>query len=172
MRVFPRNLKHCLIAVTAVAVLVFVVQADLAGKCNRQATAVVCLVNKQRHHHGLPELSTNAKLDRSAQEWANYMARHHYFGHGAWVARITATGLDWSNIGENIVSGSTEPTGAVNTWMASTGHCKNILDPVYRNTGVGVAGRYWVQDFGLVVGQRPPSADYGPANGCPYASRG
>jgi hypothetical protein len=62
--------------------------------------------------------------------------------------------------------------------MASTDHCRNILDPAFRDVGTGVNPRpvrdaadgpaTWTQDFGLRQGSSPPSADKGPMDGCPY----
>jgi uncharacterized protein YkwD len=67
----------------------------------------------------------------------------------------------------------------VAAWMASPGHCQNILDPAFRNVGTGerpaAVGDWasgpatWTQDFGLKMSQSPPSSDQGPASGCPYS---
>ena len=99
------------------------------------------------------------------------------FSHGLnFAGRISATGYDWSAAGENIATGFRTPREVVSGWMASTGHCQNILDPTYDNVGTGVSsrrlGRYgsstWTQDFGLWMGHAAPSGNYGPARGCPY----
>jgi uncharacterized protein YkwD len=140
---------------------------------------VVCLINEQRHGRGLPGLRENARLNRSAQGWTNVMVTHRDFSHGAdFAARISAVGFDWSNVGENIATGYTTPTAVVKAWMASKGHCQNILNPVYRYVGTGVAGNSisgystlagtWTQDFGLLMGQHAASGNWGPAEGCPY----
>ena len=141
--------------------------------------AVVCLVNVERHQRGLPGLGESSRLDRSAQGWTNVMVTHRYFSHGAdFAARISAVGFDWSNVGENIATGYKTPAAVVRAWMASTGHCQNILNPVYRYVGTGVADNSiagystlagtWTQDFGLLMGQHPASGNWGPAQGCPY----
>ena len=139
--------------------------------------AVVCQVNVQRGQHGLPALSESARLDRSAQGWTNVMVHVHSFTHGAdFAARISAVGFRWSNAGENIAAGFRTPASVVRAWMASPGHCRNILSPVFRDVGTGVsmggAGGSrpgtWTQDFGLPAGAHRPSANTGPANGCPY----
>jgi uncharacterized protein YkwD len=62
--------------------------------------------------------------------------------------------------------------------MHSTGHCHNILDPRFRDLGIGVvarpvrpfgsAGATWTEDFGLAQGARAPSRNFVPRNGCPY----
>jgi uncharacterized protein YkwD len=139
--------------------------------------AVVCLINIQRQTHGLPALKSNQRLDRSAQAWTTDMVNHTNFSHGAdFSARISAVGFDWSNAAENIATGFSTPTSVVNGWMASTGHCQNILSPVYREVGTGIShravtgsantGGTWTQDFALQMGQHPASNNWGPANSC------
>ena len=141
--------------------------------------AVVCLINRQRHQRGLPGLRENARLNRSAQGWTNVMVTHRDFSHGAdFAARISAVGFDWSNVGENIATGYATPARVVAAWLASKGHCQNMLNPQYRYVGTGVSDRSiagysslagtWTQDFGLLMGQHAPSGNWGPAEGCPY----
>jgi uncharacterized protein YkwD len=141
--------------------------------------AVVCLINHQRHRRGLPGLRENSRLNRSAQGWTNVMVSHRYFSHGAdFAARISAVGFDWSNVGENIATGYATPARVVAAWLASKGHCQNILNPDYRYVGTGVSDRSiagystlsgtWTQDFGLLMGQHAPSGNWAPAEGCPY----
>lgn len=142
--------------------------------------AVVCLVNKERHRRGLPRLRENSRLNRSAQGWTNIMVTHRDFSHGAdFAARISAVGFNWSNVGENIATGYSTPASVVKAWMASKGHCQNILNPIYRYVGTGVSDSSisgystvfgtWTQDFGLLMGQHAASGKWGPAAACPYA---
>jgi uncharacterized protein YkwD len=141
--------------------------------------AVVCLINQQRAAHGLPGLHASVALNRSAQGWTDTMVNRDLFGHGAdFSARISAAGMNWSSAGENIATGYSTPGDVVNGWMASTGHCENILNPTFRDAGTGVsAGSLhaygtsegtWTVDFALPMGQRALSRNYGPASGCPY----
>ena len=102
---------------------------------------------------------------------------HHFTHGGDFAARISAVGFRWSNAGENIAAGFQTPASVVRAWMASPGHCRNILSPLFIDVGTGVrlsarsgsggAGT-WTQDFGLPVGARRPPGNAGPANGCPY----
>jgi uncharacterized protein YkwD len=150
------------------------------GAVSRPATkaAVVCLINKQRTDRGLPALHESGLLDRSAQGWTNTMVATGAFTHGAnFAGRISAVGFQWSSAGENIATGFLTPRAVVAGWMASTGHCQNILNPTYSDVGTGVSARpvghfaggaTWTQDFGLWMGHNAPSGNYGPANGCPY----
>jgi uncharacterized protein YkwD len=141
--------------------------------------AVVCLVNQQRAAHGLPGLHASAKLNRSAQGWTNAMIGGDFFSHGSdFAARISAAGFIWSSAGENIATGYATPRRVVNAWMASTGHCENILNPSFRDVGTGVSasglrgygtgGGTWTEDFALPMGQRSLSGNSGPMHRCPY----
>lgn len=163
-----------------------------AGSCANSSTpatnasvtvmdaAVVCLVNQERSERGLPTLSVANKLNRSAQGWNDEMIRTGNFTHGTnFAGRISAVGYDWQTAGENIATGYLTPDQVVSAWMASTGHCQNILDPSFRNVGSGEApspvGTWasgpatWTQDFGLLMSQSPLSSNHGPQDGCPYS---
>ncbi|HTX12521.1 MAG TPA: CAP domain-containing protein [Solirubrobacteraceae bacterium] len=140
---------------------------------------VVCLINQQRALHHLPALSASPLLNRSAQGWTNVMVSSDQFTHGTnFASRIGAVGYDWRMAGENIATGYATPRGVVRAWMASTGHCQNILNPAYRNIGTGVSARAvrgyatgpgtWTQDFALGMNSTPASNNFGPADGCPY----
>ena len=79
-------------------------------------------------------------------------------------------------VGWNIAAGYATPRSVVTGWMASTDHCRNILNPAFRDVGTGerdasvgpYGGGTWSQDFGLRLGQSPPSHNQGPMQGCPY----
>jgi uncharacterized protein YkwD len=144
-------------------------------------SAVVCLIDQQRVEHGLPAVASNADLSRSAQDWTQTMVHSGEFTHGAdFAARITAAGLKWSSAGENIATGFVTPAQVVAAWMASLGHCQNILNPGFSQVGIGVVSRpvanyateaaTWTADFALPMGSAPPSRNLAPMNGCPYRS--
>ncbi len=143
--------------------------------------AIMCLVNRERVSRGLPGLTENANLDTSAQKWSDWMVTNNQFTHGDdFAGRISAAGYDWQMAGENIATGFDTPAGVLSGWMASTDHCRNILDPGFRDLGVGVnpnpvadfatAPATWTEDFGLDMNATAPSSNTGPQNGCPYSS--
>ena len=87
------------------------------------------------------------------------MAARSYFDHHAPDGseprdRVRRTGYRWMLIGENIAFGPDTAEEVVAGWLASPGHCANIMDARFRDMGSAVAkGRkrgyfYWVQDFG------------------------
>jgi uncharacterized protein YkwD len=142
-------------------------------------SAVLCLVNQEREARGLPALHASKRLNRSAQHWTDVMVRTRTFSHGTnFSGRIGATGYVWSTAGENIATGFQTPREVMRGWMASQGHCVNILNPTFSDLGTGVdsvslgsfAPSTWTQDFALWMGHRARSQNYGPANGCPYNS--
>jgi uncharacterized protein YkwD len=101
------------------------------------------------------------------------------FSHGTnFEARLAAVDYDWSSAGENIATGFETPESVIIAWMASQGHCENILNPAYANLGTGVNpspvgtdvadAATWTQDFGLLMIAPAPSDDTAPMNGCPY----
>lgn len=141
--------------------------------------AVRCLTNQERNAFGLPSLRASSRLNNVAQTWAQTMVATDAFEHPPnLAARFSASGYDWQAIGEDIATGFTTPTAVVTAWMASAEHCRNILDPSFRDVGVGAVGASvggvgtspgtWTEDFGLVMSQSAPSANYRPQSGCPY----
>ena len=142
--------------------------------------AVACLVNQQRLRMGLLSINVSHKLDRSAQAWTKTMVNSNIFEHGsdrAFSNRLLAVGFNWEESGENIATGYLTPRDVVAAWMASTGHCQNILNPDYIWMGTGEVDSpisdwaadpaTWTQDFGITMSENDPSHNYGPANGCP-----
>jgi len=69
--------------------------------------------------------------------------------------RITRSGYRWSEVGENLASGVMTADEVVAGWLRSPEHCANLMDPLYRQMGVGFAvnphdqrGVYWAMEFG------------------------
>lgn len=141
-------------------------------------SATVCLINHERAERGLPVLSTSSRLNAVAQHQTQTMVATGIFSHGSnFAQRLTDGGYDWRAAGENIASGFATPQSVVAAWMASPDHCRNILSPMYRNVGTGVAtagvgagvgAGTWTQDFGLLMRRSVPSRNTRPEDGCPY----
>jgi uncharacterized protein YkwD len=85
------------------------------------------------------------------------MAVHDYFEHqdlsGQSPAdRVRASGYHEKLVGENIAYGPQSVEEVVKGWLASPGHCQNIMDPRFAQMGLGLApgrasrrGLFWVQ---------------------------
>ncbi|HKI01374.1 MAG TPA: CAP domain-containing protein [Thermoanaerobaculia bacterium] len=122
---------------------------------------MLALVNAARKKAGAPPLRTNERLDQAAQRHAEDMLARGYFAHqspeGKTVReRAQAAGYKWRTIGENIAEGQFSVDEVMDTWMNSPGHRRNILNPDFRELGIGLTrgktGKehrvVWVQAFG------------------------
>lgn len=106
-----------------------------------------------RYYAPAPALQPNQQLEIAAQAHADDMYRKRYFSHkGAdgsdFSDRISRAGYRWSAIGENIAKGYPTAHAVVEAWRKSKDHCPNMMNPGFRDMGVGNAGPYWVQDLG------------------------
>jgi uncharacterized protein YkwD len=130
----------------------------------RIAAEMLSRVNDVRRRAGLPPLAPNPLLDRVSQEHAEDMLVRSYSGHQTPEGlgpsdRARADGYP-PGIGENLVEQRFSVEEALDAWLGSSGHRRNILDPGCRELGVGLAvgagydaapGGYrviWVQSFG------------------------
>lgn len=113
---------------------------------------VIELTNEQRRRNGVPPLRFSAQLTAAAQTHTNLMVQfdrmdHNLPGEPSLGERVSRTGYRWSSIAENIAHGQQTPEDVVNSWMNSSGHRANLLNPAYQDIGVGFANGYWTQVF-------------------------
>jgi len=78
-------------------------------------------------------------------------------GHASkFYERITYNGyLNYHTVGENIAGGQQTLDEVMKAWMASPGHCANIMKANYTEVGIAIVKRsnstygiYWTQSFG------------------------
>ena len=142
-----------------------------AATATRAARSVLCLFNVQRTAAGLAPLSANPSLGQVAARYARAMVRSHFFAHvspggSTLLSRVARTSYlrgagNWA-LGEDIAWGTaaySTPQAIVAAWMASPPHRRNILEPSFRDAGIGVRrgvpspgagdGATYVADFGL-----------------------
>jgi len=98
-------------------------------------------------------LTWNANLASAAIYQSKYMASIksmvHTSANGETVGtRVTATGYNWTTVGENIAFGQTTEAQVFNDWIASESHCKNIMTASFKEMGAARADNYWTQVFG------------------------
>ncbi len=71
--------------------------------------------------------------------------------------RVATYGYSWSRLSENITAGTSRDTAqeAVDSWLASDGHCKNMMDANVTQVGLALSStqgttytHYWTQNFG------------------------
>ncbi|QEK12853.1 SafA/ExsA family spore coat assembly protein [Crassaminicella thermophila] len=118
---------------------------------------VIRLVNIEREKVGVKPLKENWQLSRVARYKSKDMKEQGYFSHtspiyGSPFEMIKNFGIKYSYAGENIAKGQRSPQEVVHSWMNSSGHRRNILNPNYTEIGVGFAKdergtTYWTQMF-------------------------
>ena len=118
-------------------------------------------INQERKANGLSPLVRASDLNAVAREHSRDMVERHYFAHRSpegddLRVRFARSGIsNWRYIAENIAYnlGQSDPvTAAVEGWMNSPGHRRNILNKKLTESGIGVAvdemGRtYFTQVF-------------------------
>lgn len=121
--------------------------------CVVAADTVLGYTNYERCLQGVAPLTQNSQLDAAAQGHSDAMVNQNFFDHtnpytGSTAdSRVTAAGYAWTAVAENIASGQSSPQSVVASWMASSGHRTNILNPAYVHMGIGVNGTTWTQVF-------------------------
>lgn len=104
-------------------------------------------VNRERRAAGLAPLAWNDAVAAEARRHALNMAGRRFFAHedplrGGLRERLREHHIVYRISAENIYQekGYKDPaTQAVQDWMKSPGHCRNILDGEFTETGVGAA---------------------------------
>jgi len=162
---------RCIAALAAVALASNALAANaVVGRESNAAVRarVVELVNAARSSSrkcgsarvaAAPPLSASPKLNDAAAGHARDMARRNYFEHRGTDGtqpkdRVLRAGYQPRLTGENIAFGPESAEEVVAGWLASPGHCANIMDARFQHIGVGLStgrgrGRiYWVQNFG------------------------
>lgn len=104
-------------------------------------------------------LALSQGLSNAALAHSRDMAEHNRMSHegsdGSTPAqRVTRARYKWRIVGENIAAGPTTPEEVMKGWLASPGHCQNLMDPRFTELGVGFvlhpqseSGVYWTQVF-------------------------
>jgi uncharacterized protein YkwD len=148
--------------------------APAAESLGSIAAATLCLLNGERADRGLAPLARDDKLSAAATTYAEDLVAGSYFSHTGrdgsdLLSRIRRSGYvradaGWE-LGENLAWGTGglgTPGSIMQAWMNSPGHRDNILNPAYREIGIGVvagnpahadgAGATYATEFGVIEG--------------------
>ncbi|UCD80997.1 MAG: CAP domain-containing protein [Desulfobacterales bacterium] len=97
----------------------------------------------------------NPRLAQAALKHSRDMAKNDFFDHTGSngktvVERVNSIGYGWRAVGENIFAGHESSDDVVAGWLASAGHCQNIMSPGFTEIGAACFcnpdsdyGTYW-----------------------------
>ena len=145
------------------------------------AASQLCRLNGERADAGLAPLTLNDKLSSAATAYAADLVGNSYFSHTGRDGSTIRTRLEavsylpqdggWA-IGENLAWGTgalATPGSIMQAWMNSPGHRSNILNPEYREIGIGVvvgnpsvadgSGATYANAFGVIDDAGDSAAD-------------
>jgi len=143
--------------------------ADDLGDWREAGKAILALVNAARaeprscgeqRFGAAAAVAWDDELAAASLAHSRDMAQRNYFGHagksgGTAADRAKHEGYRWRGIGENIAAGQGSPEKVVAGWIASPGHCANIMNPAFIEMGAAYAMNpdsamviYWTQVFG------------------------
>jgi len=106
------------------------------------ADLILKYINDERKANGLAALTKDWKLTDIALRKSNEMVEKNYFLHtsptyGTPFDMMKNFGITYKTAGENL-AGNSNMKSAVDSWMNSEGHRKNILSNSYNYIGIGV----------------------------------
>jgi uncharacterized protein YkwD len=115
-------------------------KAQAAVKLVSLEKSIVEHTNAERARYGLPPLQVDAELMESARRHAQWMGRNRILQHTR------------ASVAENIAMGQPDSRSVLASWMSSSGHRANILNPGHRRIGVAAFQTlegliYWCQQF-------------------------
>jgi uncharacterized protein YkwD len=123
-------------------------------------SSVLVDINAFRTQHGLAKLRLNLQLTAAARGHSEQMARLGYFAHESsdgsvfWkrMKSFYASAHAWS-VGENLLWSSPGVDGsrALQMWLASPEHRKNLVNPQWRE--IGISAVHAAQAPGVYHGQ-------------------
>lgn len=141
-----------LLLVTAMIITsVAIEEYPLAAESKQTITAskIHNSVNEERLKLGLPLLTRDRSLDKSAIEKCYDMELKNYMSHtmadGSEFYVLIDKHSKYKKAGENLASGYNTTEEVVSNWMRSPTHKENIVDPVYTNVGYGVCTSEYYQ---------------------------
>lgn len=137
----------------------------------REVSALLVAINSARSrgrkcgrvfHDAAAPVVWSEQMGIAAFKHSRDMASKRFLGHtgsdgSSPDERLTRESYQWRSCGENVSVGHSSANEVVRAWLSSDGHCRNIMNPDYREIGAAYAFgsyqgspavRYWT----LVLG--------------------
>ena len=124
---------------------------NFSGSIEQQRQQMLRFHNEIRTKAKLETLALNDKLNRAAQDYADYLTLTGKFSHtakGTVATRVKETGYDFAACGENIAKACGTLGNAVKGWLAGFESKRRIFSRTCRDIGIGVSGNVVVVVYG------------------------
>lgn len=139
---------------------------DLIAAQDQALYDLLAGINSTRIGNGLPPFALNSLLTEAARSHSEYMGRTGSISHDGAngsrpIDRVQAVGYPATRANENIYAGwNATSQDALNWWLGSKPHTDNILHPILREIGIGIAYGsdemvYYTLNFSAQVGVIP-----------------
>ncbi len=109
------------------------------------------------NYNSTKQLKWNDTLAKVALEHVKYLSTineltHTGKGGSTSSQRVTKAGYIWQAVAENLAIGQGTAEEAIQSWLDSENHCKNIMNPIYKEYGAAYIksnsnGYIWIQVF-------------------------
>jgi uncharacterized protein YkwD len=131
--------KQVLVTVLAACSLGLVAGSAVASAPAGSLSSLLAAINTTRAAHGLPPVRFDVRLGRVARAHSTDMLHRGYFAHGAFGARMRASGAAGPVFGEDLAWGAGVSTRSfVARWLASPRHRAVLLHAGFRRIGLGL----------------------------------
>jgi uncharacterized protein YkwD len=140
MKSHNNKIKYIQTAAISIAILFSFTVKVLAADITIES--VYYDLNKERTDRGLSSLSINPDLANAARLKSKDMINRHYFEHYAFGLTpwdfMKISGYNYLYAGENLAMDFATSEGMTKAWMNSPAHKENILNPDFKEVGIGV----------------------------------
>lgn len=95
----------------------------------------------EKSYPAAPAISWNNKLSLAALTHSDDMADNNFFAHKGSSGlsaseRVSNANYNWKTVAENIAGGTDTPEQTLDQWMASPGHCHNLMNSDHTEFGL------------------------------------
>lgn len=154
LRYIIKNYKGEVKLKKALGIMIFLLTTLTFGM-NDDQIIILNLVNRERVSRGLKPMKLNSRLNELAKIKSDDMHKNSYFSHrspvyGSLFDLMKKYDINYMTAGENIAKGQDTPEFVMKSWMDSSGHRKNILNPRFEEMGVSrdeYGENIWTQMF-------------------------
>lgn len=117
----------------------------MAGASDITTSNIAEAINSERSKRNIPLLRYDTRLAAAAEYKAEDMIARHYFSHKdpdgnfIWNKIVKYGYKPYLILGENLAINFSETEGLVAAWITSPRHRDNILNPDFKDQGVGIS---------------------------------